>query len=124
MNTLEWADAQNNNREAVMTNATVKIEAVPVERDEDGLWTHPAWPISDDEFILKSWFTDHGLDVIMCEFEYDAPEELVDRWFEQGLCDCSSWEPSRPLGDGWFIFSIHHAEDGPVCVWVRTAHHQ
>jgi hypothetical protein len=25
--------------------------------------------------------------------------------------DTASW--------GWFIFSIHDTEDGPICVWVR-----
>ncbi|EOK3493480.1 hypothetical protein ACJQTL_004904, partial [Escherichia coli] len=34
--------------------------------------------------------------------------------------DISAWEPERPEGNGWFIGSIHDAEDGPVCVWLRN----
>lgn len=94
---------------------------LPVERDQLGHWTHPAWPQDGEENALpKAWFAEHGLDLFIVEFENDAPEELADAYFEQGNPDCSAWQPSTPPGEGWFVFSIHDTEDGPVCVWVRS----
>ncbi|WP_312910987.1 hypothetical protein [Stutzerimonas nitrititolerans] len=95
------------------------IEAVKVERDEYGHWTHPAWPSNDDEYIQNSWFDDQGLELKVVDFEGDAAQELVDAYFESGEPDCSKWEPTVPDGEGWFVFSIHDTEDGPICVWVR-----
>nr|WP_298118252.1 hypothetical protein [uncultured Pseudomonas sp.] len=101
-----------------MSEANV-IQPVEVKRDEYGHWTHPAWPESDDEMIPRSWFTFHGLEIGIVEFENDAPEELTEAYFESGEPDCTKWEPSKPVGDGWFVFSIHDTDDGPICVWVR-----
>ncbi|MBU1330903.1 MAG: ABC transporter substrate-binding protein [Gammaproteobacteria bacterium] len=93
---------------------------MPVERDELGQWTHPAWPDDGEECAIpKGWFAEQGLEVFILEFETDAPEELANAYFEQGNPDFSTWEPSTPIGKGWFVFSIHDTEDGPVCVWVR-----
>jgi len=97
------------------------IQPEEVIRDEDGMWTHSAMPHSDYEFIPLAWFTDQGLEVATVEFENDADEQLTDTWFETGHTDCSGWEPSKPPGEGWFVFSIHDGEDGPVCVWLRQA---
>ena len=101
---------------------------MPVVRDDLGHWTHPAWPQDGDEnTIPKAWFADNGLEAYIVEFENDAPEALSDAYFELGNPDCTAWQPSLPPGDGWFVFSIHDTEDGPVCIWVRpvqegTAH--
>lgn len=94
---------------------------IPVEviRDEYGMFYHPQLPETDDEFILKSWFEDRNLEFTTVWFESDAPTNKVDSWFENGECDCSWWSPSKPAGDGWFVFGIWDTEDGPVCVWVR-----
>lgn len=93
---------------------------MPVTRDDLGHWTHPAWPQhGDEDAIPKSWFAQQGLEVFCVDFETDASEELNNAYFEQGNPDCCAWQPSTPPGDGWFIFSIHDTEDGPVCIWVR-----
>lgn len=99
---------------------TDQIVELPVIRDELGCWTHPAWPkYGDEDAVPKSWFEDNNLDLFIVELEYEA-EEVADKYFESGDPDFSSWEPSRPPSDGWFIFSIHDTEDGPICVWVRN----
>jgi len=103
-----------------MPEEIVLIEPMTVQRNELGMWTHPAWPDDGEESaILKSWFTDHGLEYSLIEMESDGPEQIVEDYFEQGLVDCTPWVPTAPPGDGWFIFSIHYTEDGPICVWVR-----
>ncbi|HJH21649.1 MAG TPA: hypothetical protein K8W20_23450 [Pseudomonas lactis] len=104
-----------------MPEKTVLIQPLQVERDATGCWTHPAWPSTDDELIPYAWFTDRGLEVRERNFEDDAPDELQAAWFASGIADCSAWAPTQPAGDGWFIFSIHDTEDGPLCVWVRQA---
>lgn len=103
-----------------MPQETVLIQALPVERDDMGFWTHAAWPQDGDEnAIAIGWFPEHGLEVCLVKMESDGPEELNQQWMDSGLIDCTPWEPSTPQGDGWFVFSIHDTEDGPVCVWVR-----
>ena len=102
-----------------MPEETVLIQPVPVKRDELGFWTHPEWPTTDDELIPYAWFTDRGLEVRELAFEYDASEEVQASWTAEGIADCAAWNPSTPAGDGWFIFSIHDTDDGPICVWVR-----
>ncbi|ETF06915.1 hypothetical protein [Pseudomonas moraviensis] len=103
-----------------MSEENVLILQLPVERDEDGFWTHPAWPSDGEEdAIPKSWFGDSGLELFIVDMESDGPEGLFETWADEGLCDCSPWVPSAPAGEGWFIFSIHDTEDGPICVWVR-----
>jgi len=97
------------------------IQPKTVVRDELGHWTHPAWPRDGEEdAIPKSWFAEKGLELFIVEMEADAPEEITDQYFERGDPNCSSWQPSCPPGNGWFIFSIHETDDGPVCVWVRS----
>jgi len=96
------------------------IAQVPVERDQHGQWTHPVWPDDGEERQLPySWFAEHGLELGLVEMENDGPEDLIAAWFGEGEIDCTPWTPTKPAGDGWFVFSIHDTEDGPVCIWVR-----
>lgn len=103
-----------------MPEETVLILPVPVVRDEMGFWTHPAWPQDGEENALTySWFADHGLEFYIVTLENDGPEGLFETWADAGQCNCTPWQPSKPAGDDWFIFSIHDTEEGPICVWVR-----
>ena len=105
-----------------MPEKSVLIQQLPVERDKMGFWTHPQWPFDGEEnAIPKSWFPDNSLEVCTVEMENDGPEGLFETWADGGACDCTPWSPSSPCGDGWFTFSIHDTEDGPICVWVRRA---
>lgn len=66
-------------------SANNPIQPVQVERDQCGHWTHPAWPQDGEENAIPiTWFKDNGLQVVLVEFEHDAPEELADRYFEDG----------------------------------------
>jgi len=101
------------------------MEALVVERNEDGHWTHPVYAalfgeremISRDEF--QSFCETHGIESSIVELENDDNEEVNFSYFEEGNGDISKWNPSQPEGNGWFIGSIHDTEDGPVCVWFR-----
>ena len=90
-----------------MPEEAVLIQALLVERDENGFWTHPAWPQDGDEnAIQKGWFAENGLEYCMVEMEYDGQEELMEKWVNEGLCDCTAWDPSPAPGDGWFGWEL------------------
>ena len=99
------------------------VGPVPVERDENGYWYHPEIPwdeIPDDTDarpFLKKW----GYRSCFVSLEWDAPEELVNRYFEAGDPDCSEWNPTAPEGDGWFLAAIYDTEDGPSAMFLRAA---
>lgn len=96
-----------------------KIEAMPVERDQYGYWTHPGYAafcdgrefISLGEFI--DWLMEHGLEWKVVYRDEDDVDPAVDGY------DISAWQPEAPDGDGWFVGSIHETEDGAVCIWLR-----
>lgn len=96
------------------------IEAVAVERDSDGCWTHPGVPDFDEDHVaFAEWMMLQGLEFLMDELENEEENHPSVIKFEDGDPDCSEWAPDQPEGDGWFTLSIHHTEDGPVWVWVR-----
>lgn len=82
----------------------------------------------EDDYVpreeWKAWLDSQNCEYFRVDFEYDAPEELQDRWMDNGLADCTAWEPSRPDGEGWFMLGIWDTEDGPVCWWLRRKERQ
>ena len=96
-----------------------QIRALPVERDQYGYWTHPALAafcdgrehIAYDEF--NTWASANELEWRVEYRDEDEIEQHGDGY------DISTWQPSGPKGDGWFVGSIHDTEDGAVCIWLR-----
>jgi len=102
--------------------ARFEIGPMPVERDENGWWSHPGIPnFDEDHKSFSAWVKAVGLEVKYKCLESYPEHPLYDAWFERGECDASSWAPEAPAGEGWFTFSIHNTEDGPVWVWARRA---
>lgn len=95
------------------------IEALPVQRDQYGYWTHPSYEdfcagresIPSEEF--NAWLSENGLE---WRAEYRDEDEIDTHG--DGY-DISAWQPSGIKGDGWFVGSIHDTEDGAVCIWLR-----
>jgi hypothetical protein len=105
---------------SIDARAAFAIRAMPVERDENGWWSHPGIPnFDEDHKSFAAWVKAVGLEVKYKCLESYPEHPLYDAWFEDGECNASSWEPEAPSGDGWFTFSIHDTEDGPVWVWAR-----
>lgn len=104
-----------------MTNKT--IEAVTVERDEFGWWTHPVYEeaFADRECVpvaeFDEWMNSHGLQWSIDSIEYTDDLNAANEYMMHG--SCAKWEPVKPEGDGWFVGSIHETEDGAVCIWLR-----
>ena len=101
------------------------IQPLPVERDEDGWWSHPDYLSEyDDELTeaqFQEWCLRHQVETKVSYMESDVSFEVFDAYMNDGQCDCSAWEIQHPAEPGWFILSIHDHEDGPVCVWGRPA---
>ena len=95
------------------------IEALPVQRDQYGYWTHPSYEefcagresIPSEEF--NAWLGENGLEWRAEYRDEDDIDPSVDGY------DISVWQPSGLKGDGWFVGSIHDTEDGSVCIWLR-----
>ncbi|MGI2111851.1 hypothetical protein ACRN9C_21060 [Shewanella frigidimarina] len=95
-----------------------QIQAATIERDE-GYWTHPDLPEWDEGTTraeCEAWAADNGGEFVVIRFEYDAPEKLIDSYFEQGETDISDWLPVCEKA-GSFLLSIHDTEDGPVALF-------
>lgn len=106
------------------------IAPAPVERDADGYWTHPAYPVlADDDHNANgaTWFKTHHLETSIALLEDEGAEHpACARYWDERDPDAniSAWNPPRPPGDGWFMLSIHDTETwGPVCVWARPGVH-
>lgn len=98
-----------------------KIEALEVQRDKYGCWTHPEYDkfFGEREHIpnaeFQAWVNKNGL-----EWDYVLRDDSINDFeAESDGADFSKWQPEPPAGEGWFIGSIHDTEDGPVCVWFR-----
>jgi hypothetical protein len=105
---------------SVQSQSWESIGPMPVGRDENGWWSHPAIPNFDDDVdSYLAWVKAVGLEMKYKALESDPDHPLYNAWFEEGECNASSWEPEEPTGDGWFTFSIHDSEDGPIWAWAR-----
>jgi hypothetical protein len=105
---------------SVPSQSWESIGPVPVDRDENGWWSHPAVPNFDEDVdSYLAWVKAIGLEMKYKALESDPDHPLYDAWFEHGECNASSWNPEEPAGGGWFTFSIHDSEDGPIWAWAR-----
>jgi hypothetical protein len=97
------------------------IQPMDVVRDKDGWWSHPGIPdFGEDMARYKAWLAAQGLETTFKMLEYEPDTHPVwQAYFDEGSTDVSAWTPPPPQGEGWFTFSIHDTEDGPVWVWAR-----
>ncbi len=96
------------------------IKATEVQRDEEGYWTHPDFPEWDEDTskeTIEQWFSDNGIGYSLIEMEWDANDELLNRYYDDGDIDISAWQPVCEL-PGAFLLSIHDTESGPVAIFA------
>ncbi|HEX8653088.1 MAG TPA: hypothetical protein VF708_19885 [Pyrinomonadaceae bacterium] len=96
------------------------LQPEEVRRDKYGYWLHSV--LTREEYVDKS-FTEipelGDMQIHLVDFETDVPEEMARRYFEAGEPDVTEWQPTSPLGDGWFLISISDSEDGPFACFAR-----
>ncbi|RIJ06069.1 hypothetical protein DXK93_01515 [Achromobacter sp. K91] len=100
------------------------MNAAPVQRDDDGYWSHPSLPELDEGESAKAtaWLEGAGLETHIAYLEDEAIDHpaYARYWSGDGDPNVSDWEPPRPEGTGWFVLSIHDTEGwGPICAWAR-----
>ncbi len=62
-----------------------------------------------------------GIETFFRDMESDADEETVDRYFDDGRADCSTWTPTPPDSNGWRLLEIYDSEHGPYALFARAA---
>ncbi|AEY69649.1 hypothetical protein PEp14_00060 [Erwinia phage PEp14] len=89
------------------------ITAAAVERDDEGLWSHPAYPEGiESAEELNEWFALHNLTYTT---NYLLPPEGSD------TDDYAQWELRQPAGNGWFLWEIRlNQSDEPIAVWAHN----
>ncbi|MBP6083451.1 MAG: hypothetical protein KA732_19545 [Providencia sp.] len=100
----------------------MSIKPELVERDENGYWVHSQFPQTELDSEIDDWVSKNQLELKLVFMESDIDEDkhpAYNRYFHTGDPDFHDWEPSKPVGQGWFIGGIYETEDGPVCVWLR-----
>ena len=94
-------------------------------RDADGYVWHPDL---DERFQHDEWeeyvdlkkFHAVGFQMTTVAFEYDATEEMLKLYYEDGEPGCNSWTPTVPDGEGWQLIAVYDSEDGPHAMFVRS----
>lgn len=102
-------------------DALTTIKPAIVERDENGYWTHPDFPdfgetIPNSE--IAHWLCENQIGYVTQWMEYDAPEDVSNKYFEEGDPDISGWNPECNI-EGAFLLSVHDTEDGPVALFAH-----
>ncbi len=98
----------------------MKLQLVTVERDENGFWTHPnfpEWHEGSTRAEVNAFFDELKLGYAVYSMEFNAPDELVEKYFEDGDYGCVGWNPECDKA-GSFLLSIHDTEDGPVAIFA------
>lgn len=90
------------------------VNAVPVVRDDRGLWRHPAYPRfgtgREASQRYAEWFRDQAMTFTTTYLVAPPEQEVL-------LDDYSNWTVVPPNGAGWFLLAIEEFVDDPVCVW-------
>lgn len=100
----------------------MSIKPESVERDEGGYWMHSQFPQTELDSEVEDWVSKNQLEskFVFMESDIDGDEHpAYGRYFYTGDPDFHDWEPSEPVGQGWFIGGIYETEDGPACAWLR-----
>lgn len=97
------------------------IKPTVVERDEDGYWTHPdlpEWGEGAPGSSIAHWLCQNQIGYVTKWLEFDATEEISNRYFEDGECGCPDWIPTCDI-EGSYLLSIHGTEDGPCAIFAH-----
>ncbi|OXX29104.1 hypothetical protein [Vibrio sp. V08_P9A1T1] len=108
-------DAYQSSISSAAKHGEKTIKPVEVQR-VNGFWTHPDLPVFGEYVTkedIKEFERNNNLVFFCVEMGEDASQEFVDEWFEDGLDDCSPWEPTPPSARA-FLLSIRDTEDGPM----------
>lgn len=92
------------------------LEVKNPQRDDNGMYVHPQHPkwdadTTNDEML--QWLSDNNFNIHYDYFESTASEDLQDKWFEEGINDCTEWVPKCDK-EGAILLTIFDTDNGPV----------
>lgn len=90
-----------------------------IKRDQDGHYLHSAIADLEEDTFISKHPASEGMEYKFLAFEDDASEEVIKQYFDAGGPDLSSWNPTPPTGEGWFLVAIYDTEDGPSSAFAR-----
>jgi hypothetical protein len=103
--------------------SVVEIEAMHVERDDNGYWFHHDvnWDAIGEE-PFGPYFKALGYEVASTYLQDKVDEDVEPlRSYLAGETNITAWEPTPPTGDGWVLVAICDSEDGPFAYYIRGA---
>jgi len=88
--------------------------------DENGFFLHPDVPGEEEGDDVRAMFREMGYDAASVSFEFDAPVDLRDAYYEIGdETAVARWTPTPPGGAGWVLVGKCDTEDGPSAIFTR-----
>lgn len=88
--------------------------------DEMGFFFHPDIPGEDENDDVRGLCKELGFDTAFVAMDGDAPQDLVDAYFENEETTATTrWTPTMPGGDGWMLAAKYDTEEGPYAMFVR-----
>lgn len=97
-----------------------RLLPVPVERDENGYWSHPDFPMWDERNTdeeVKWYLGAQGLELYVAMLSDCEGCQAYDAYFNQDSIDVSTWAPTCHKPDS-FLLSIYDNEDGPIALFA------
>lgn len=100
-----------------------KLEAMNVERNTHGEWTHPVYAEYyekhfSDGVTQEKWdamLGHFGIKVAVTNLADDVPAMIAEQMVDD--CDLSNWDPITP--QGFFLIDIYFGEDGAVAIFAK-----
>jgi hypothetical protein len=103
-----------------------QLKPVDVIRDQYGFWVHPEyqnyWNISFGEgvdFCTDSQWEKLEMNLGIDTKVVELPHMDENDDYDMSLISDQVINNLKPDGEGWFIFSIHECNDGPVAWWAK-----
>lgn len=88
--------------------------------DAMGFFSHPDLPETDEGQSIVPLIDEMGFESAFVSMDYNAPEDLLDAWYERGdMAAPTRWEPTPPQGGGWQLVAKYDTESGPYAMFVR-----
>ncbi|WP_270832631.1 hypothetical protein [Aeromonas sp. QDB22] len=107
-----------------------RITAHPVVRSSTGEWQHPQLPEWTTKTMLQDmrrWFEKVGITSFLIVDLLDSLDSMPE---QQAASLRAEYENShvfsklplvQPVGEGWFLLSVHDSFTGPVALWATCA---
>lgn len=95
-------------------------QAIPPIRNSKGLWTHPDYPHWKDQDTYEDyqyWLDSNQIDIEMVLLDFDACDNVIQRFKSGEHGALVDWEPS-PKNTHGHLISIHKYKESAVALFA------